>query len=60
MSRDQAVPGFKDRVHGCLFGGAIGDAFGYEVEFKSLASIHDEFGDKGITERIKSFRCRVA
>jgi ADP-ribosyl-[dinitrogen reductase] hydrolase len=43
---------FTDRVLGCLIGGAVGDAFGYEVEFKSLRSIHDSFGDDGITEPV--------
>jgi ADP-ribosyl-[dinitrogen reductase] hydrolase len=43
---------FTNRVLGCLMGGAVGDAFGYEVEFKSLRLIHDSFGDDGITEPV--------
>ena len=38
------------RVHGCLLGGAIGDAFGYKVEFKSLNSIRMSYGEAGIQE----------
>jgi len=38
------------RVRGCLFGGAIGDAFGYKVEFKSLSSIRASYGEGGIQE----------
>jgi ADP-ribosyl-[dinitrogen reductase] hydrolase len=43
---------FNDRVLGCLLGGAVGDAFGYAVEFKSLRQIHDKFGEEGITEPV--------
>jgi ADP-ribosyl-[dinitrogen reductase] hydrolase len=43
---------FTDRVLGCLIGGAVGDAFGYEVEFKSLRLVHDSFGDDGIAEPV--------
>jgi ADP-ribosyl-[dinitrogen reductase] hydrolase len=43
---------FTDRVLGCLLGGAVGDAFGYEVEFKSLRLIRDAFGEDGITEPV--------
>lgn len=33
-----------------LVGGAIGDALGYEVEFKKLEEIKSTFGESGITE----------
>lgn len=38
-----------DRVLGCLLGGAVGDAFGYAVEFDSLAQIRQRFGKQGLT-----------
>lgn len=38
-----------DRLLGCLLGGAVGDAFGYAVEFDSLATIRRRFGPKGMT-----------
>ena len=38
---------YADRVLGCLLRGAVGDAFGYEVEFDSRAVIRAEFGDQG-------------
>ena len=41
---------YKSQVRGCLFGGAIGDAFGYTVEFKSLSSIRASYGEGGIQE----------
>lgn len=39
----------KDRVLGCMVGGAVGDALGYPVEFRTWNDIVNEFGDKGIT-----------
>ncbi|WP_186370564.1 ADP-ribosylglycohydrolase family protein [Enterobacter sp. DE0047] len=41
-----------DRVLGCLLGGAVGDAFGYAVEFDSLEEIHQTFGSEGLTRPI--------
>jgi ADP-ribosyl-[dinitrogen reductase] hydrolase len=38
------------RVLGCILGGAIGDAFGFEVEFDSLATIRNTFGRGGIRQ----------
>ena len=37
-----------DSVSGCIFGGAIGDALGYPVEFMKYKSIINEYGDDGI------------
>jgi len=42
-------PTRRDRVRGCLLGGAIGDALGAPVEFDSLAEIRRKFGPAGIT-----------
>ena len=36
------------RVLGCLLGGALGDALGYQVEFDSLREIHRKFGPDGV------------
>lgn len=41
-------PTFAERVLGCLLGGAVGDGFGYEVEFATLASIRSRFGADGL------------
>ncbi len=46
-------PDFSSRVRGCLLGGAIGDSFGYEVEFDSLARIRERFGPAGLTEPVR-------
>ena len=40
----------RDRIRGCLIGGAVGDALGYPVEFLSYSQIIHSFGEKGITE----------
>lgn len=37
-----------DQVRGCLFGGAVGDALGYPVEFMREEAIFREFGKGGI------------
>lgn len=43
----------RDRIRGCLVGGAIGDALGYPVEFdKSYQVICNKYGDAGITRYV--------
>lgn len=42
----------EERVFGCLIGGAVGDAFGYPVEFHSLAEIRERFGEAGLREPV--------
>ena len=37
-----------DKVRGCLFGGAVGDALGYPVEFMGEEHIRSHFGKGGI------------
>ncbi|MBR5938128.1 MAG: ADP-ribosylglycohydrolase family protein [Clostridiales bacterium] len=43
----------KDRIRGCLLGGAMGDALGYPVEFMSFESILSQYGSSGITFFVK-------
>ena len=38
-----------DAIRGCIFGGAVGDALGYPVEFMSEKAIFSEYGSHGIT-----------
>jgi ADP-ribosyl-[dinitrogen reductase] hydrolase len=38
----------EERVLACLIGGAIGDAFGFEVEFNNLSEIRERFGERGV------------
>lgn len=40
---------FRSKVHGCLLGGALGDALGYAVEFDSAEGIRARFGPSGLT-----------
>ena len=43
-------PSHAERFLGCLLGGAVGDAFGYAVEFSSISDICTKFGPVGIRE----------
>lgn len=43
-------PILNDKIYGCLYGGAIGDALGYPVEFSSLEAILGRYGPEGVTE----------
>ncbi len=48
----------EDRINGCLFGGAIGDALGAPVEFMPLWEIRSKYGRKGVSG-IKDVLCDV-
>ncbi len=39
-----------DAIRGCLYGGAVGDALGYPVEFLGEGAIFSKYSRKGITE----------
>ena len=40
----------RDHAVGCLLGGAMGDSFGYPIEFKPLEEIKSAFGKEGLKE----------
>lgn len=40
----------QDRIRGCLFGGAVGDALGYPVEFLGEKEIFYQYGPEGIRQ----------
>ena len=42
----------QEPYRGCLFGGALGDAFGSTVEFLSIDAIRDKYGEAGITDLV--------
>ena len=44
----QAREPYRDKIRGCLLGGAVGDALGYPVEFLSWKNIQSRFGPGGI------------
>ncbi|OHV37180.1 hypothetical protein BCD49_17805 [Pseudofrankia sp. EUN1h] len=44
-----AVLSYRDRVRGCLLGGALGDALGAGIEFLSLDEIRRAYGPDGVT-----------
>ena len=39
-----------NKFRGCLIGGAAGDALGYAVEFLDEGTIHERYGESGITQ----------
>ncbi|MHC5903274.1 ADP-ribosylglycohydrolase family protein [Streptomyces sp. S6] len=43
---------YRARVRGCLLGGAVGDALGYPVEFRSLDRIRADHGPRGVTHYV--------
>ena len=43
---------YLDKIRGCLFGGAVGDALGYPVEFLSEKEIFSRFGEGGILQYV--------
>ncbi len=51
---DDAVKKKKDKevhldaIRGCIFGGAVGDALGYPVEFLSEKAIFSKYGSQGV------------
>lgn len=51
----------REKMSGCLLGGALGDALGYPVEFMSTADITRRFGRNGITAPVadKSAGCSL-
>ena len=42
------TPDTRDRIRGCIFSGAVGDALGYPVEFLTMREILGRYGDAGI------------
>lgn len=53
MTQPQIEENFQHRSEkfaGCLLGGAVGDALGAPVEFKSIDAIRDIYGQQGITD----------
>ena len=49
MENRRADRRLRDAIRGCLFGGAVGDALGYPVEFLNEREIFGEYGPEGIT-----------
>ena len=41
---------YRDRIRGCMFGGAVGDALGWPIEFKSEREIRNRYWPDGIQE----------
>ncbi len=52
----KAVLDVSLRCRGCLLGGAVGDALGAPVEFKTYAQIVAQFGPGGIRDFAPAYR----
>ena len=48
--RPMADHHLASRIMGGLFAGAVGDALGYQVEFKTRAAIQKQYGETGLTQ----------
>lgn len=48
--RDIIMDAYLDEIRGCIFGGAVGDALGYPVEFLNAQDFYADYGPYGITE----------
>ena len=53
LERKKKTEVHLDAIRGCLFGGAVGDALGYPVEFLRETQIFTKYGKKGITAYTK-------
>ena len=50
----------RDRIAGCLLGGAIGDALGAGIEFDSITEIRRAHGGDGVTDYVEAYGRRGA
>ena len=48
--KKKATEVYLDKIRGSLFGGAVGDALGYPVEFMREKEIFSRYGEKGIRD----------
>lgn len=55
LARKKAAEVRRDAIRGCMFGGAVGDALGYPVEFLQEGEIFAKYGPQGITAYEKGF-----
>jgi ADP-ribosylglycohydrolase len=53
------LQGYRDRVRGCLLGGALGDALGAPIEFESIGRIRRQHGPAGVTGLVPDWRGTV-
>lgn len=60
MTSQPAPPEPRDRILGCLLGGALGDALGAPLEFMRLADIRQSFGPDGLRHLAPAYGRRGA
>ena len=50
VEKEEKYSTIYDKIKGCVFAGALGDALGYPVEFLSYEEIEEQYGKNGIQE----------
>ena len=50
MQEKEKYQMIQDKISGCVFAGALGDALGYVVEFDLYSSIKNKYGKDGIQD----------
>lgn len=53
LERKRDTEAHLDAIRGCIFGGAVGDALGFPVEFLREEQIFEKYGENGITAYAK-------
>ncbi|MBO5567536.1 MAG: ADP-ribosylglycohydrolase family protein, partial [Clostridia bacterium] len=53
LKKEKETEVHLDAIRGCIFGGAVGDALGYPVEFLQEEQIFKKYGKNGITTYAK-------
>ena len=54
MQEKEKYQMIQDKISGCVFAGALGDALGYVVEFDLYSSIKNKYGKDGIQDLLRT------
>lgn len=54
MQEKEKYQMIQDKISGCVFAGALGDALGYVVEFDWYSSIKNKYGKDGIQDLLRT------
>ena len=54
MQEKEKYQMIQDKISGCVFAGALGDALGYVVEFDLYSSIKNKYGKNGIQDLLRT------
>ena len=54
MQEKEKYQMIQDKISGCVFAGALGDALGYVVKFDLYSSIKNKYGKDGIQDLLRT------